>query len=441
MNVEVEPQPHCYCRLIVTLTVEEVEAGYAAATRKIAKNARLPGFRPGKAPRALLERHMGQSIEQEALDHVVRSTLYTAISQRNLRAVDRPVLESVSLKRGATGRYVASLELYPEVKNVAYEGLTPHDYKAEVAEADIETRLSSERDKQARTVPVEGRNQVQMGDWVLADFVGMQDGQPIDKGAQKGELIRVQAGDFIPGFVEGLVGQTVPGEANVTVTFPTNYNNAQLAGKPAEFHFTLHELKEQQLPELDDEFARDAGHDSLAAMRESIHKELEASAKTEVERKNEQALLDALIARNPFELSTGIVDRQTESMIQEREQRLAQMLGGRYSLGEDERVDLRTSLRPSAETSVRAGILIDEVAKAAQVTASADAVASYIADWRSRRETAGEARPDDGFDAYVQSEQGLDQIRFNVVRDGVLALLRKSAVPVPAPKAAETSPA
>jgi trigger factor len=427
MNVEVESQPNSYCRLIVNLTAEEVETGYAQATRKVAKQARVPGFRPGKVPAALLARQFGPNIEQEAFDQIVRSTLFAAISEKGLRAVDRPVLESVDLKRGASGRYVATVELYPTIAEVTYEGLSPVRHEPSVAAEAIDERLEKEREKGANTVPVEGRTEVQMNDYVLVDFAGTVAGQPLERGSQQNELVHVQAGQYIPGFVEGLVGHAVPGEATVQVQFPSDYGNAQLAGKPAQFHFTLRELKEQKKPALDDEFARDAGHDSLSAMRAAIEQELLTAAQADTERKNEQALLDALVAANPFELSSGIVDRQIESMIAERESRLKQLLGGRYHLGDDERIDLRTSLRANAEASVRAGLLVDEVAKAAQGSATDEAMQAFVERWRERRAASGEARPDDGFDAFVDSSEGRDQVRFNVVREQVMALMRAAA--------------
>lgn len=426
MNVEVERLPHCQCRLIVTLSVEEVDRAYAAATRRIGKQASVPGFRPGKVPAAMLERRYGPTIQQEASESIIRSTLFVAIEQHQLKTFEQPTVESMDFKRGATGRYVASVELFPEIQGLRYKDVpAPSFTEPQVDDKQVDARIERERTALAQTVPVEGRNTIEMGDYVLADYAGSQDGTPIERSSQEGALLHIQEGSFIPGFIEGLVGQTVPGQATVNLTFPEEYGQADLAGKPAQFQFTLHELKMQRLPALDDEFARDAGHESLAAMRQTFVDELQKTARAEADGKNDDAILEALVAHNPFEMASGIIDRRVEDLIGEREQQLQSMIGPSYKVSDDERIDLRTSLRPQAEHSVRASLLISEVAKAAEIEVTEADMDAFIDDWRTRREAQGEPTGE-GYDAYVHSEAGRNAIRFEVSRRKVMELLRQA---------------
>ena len=432
MNVEVEKQANCYCRLIVTLSVDEVDAAYAAATRKVAKSARLPGFRPGKAPRSLLERHMRPQIEQEALDAVLDDTLPKAIRNANVTPVERPVLESVSLKRGASGRYVAGLELYPEVGELAYEGLEAVRYEPSVPPADIDARLGKEQDNHAQTVPAQGRDVVEMGDYVQLDYEGTLGGEKIDGAVSQDTLVHVQPGQYVPGFVEALVGCQVPGEHTANVVFPTNYGNAKLAGQSVQFRFTLHELKVQERPALDDEFAKDCGHESLAAMQAEIEKELLEGAREAAEARTERALLEALIGKNSFEVSHAMLDRQVEGMISDRQERLQQMLGQRYTFSPDEIADLRTSLRPQAEYVVRAGVLTEGLLAQAKIVVDDAALDAYLDDMRAGRAPNVFGTPE-SLEQLANHAETRDQLRSLLGRREAVARLMQTAQWLPMP--------
>lgn len=431
MEVQLEKQGGCYCRMTVDVEVEKVDAAYDKAVRKVAKGARLPGFRAGKVPRALLEKQYGLQIEQEAMDAVVQDSLYDAMQQHKLVPVNTPSLESIELKRNKPCRYQISVEIRPEITVADWKGLAAPTAEVIPDEAAVNAELERMREQGAQTVPVEGRDVVEGEDWVLLDYEGSIDGKPFSGGKAEGVLVEVAGKEYIPGFAEGLRGHKVPGPCTVEVTFPDDFGAEHLRGKQASFAMNLRELKRRELPALDDDFAKDVGKSSLAELRQEIGERVQKQAKDAAEDTQRRKLLEALAEKNPIELPPSMVDRQVERTIQTMGQRMQMYTGRAHTFTEDELADLRSNARGEAEFQVRAGLLISALGEQENLVVDDAAVRVAIDEVAAG---AGAQAPQ--VHAYYQKEDHFEELRFAQLEKRVMQLLRDNAA-LHAPEPAE----
>lgn len=422
MQVQVEKEGSCFCRLTVQLDIPRVNAAYDQARRKVAKSARLPGFRPGKVPAALLERQYGAQIEQEAIEAAVQASLYEALQQEKLQPVTTPTLESIKLRRNEPCQYKVSVEVRPEVVVADWKKLPAPRAEASVKPEEVDAELNKLRDEAAQTVPVEGRTQVADGDHVLLDYAGSLDGTPFEGGTAKGVMVEVGGKDYIPGFAEGLLGKEVPGAYDVPVSFPEDYAAEHLRGKTVQFHMQLHELKQQKRPELDDDFAKDLGKDSLEQVRQELHDRLAERSRGRAEQTQRRALLEALIARNTFDVPPSMVDRQVERTIQTMARRMEMYTQRPHQFSDDELADLRSNNRQEAEFQVRAGLLVAALGEAEKLDVDDAAVRAAIDEV-----AAGSGGQAAQVHAYYKNEDHFEELRFERLEKRVMAALVEHA--------------
>lgn len=422
MQVQVEKEGSCFCRLTVQLDTPRVNAAYDQARRKVAKGARLPGFRPGKVPAALLERQYGMQIEQEAIEVAVQGSLYEAMQQHKLQPVTTPTLESIKLRRNEPCQYKVSVEIRPEVVVADWKKLSAPRAEGHAKAQEVDAELEKLRDEAAQTVPVEGRTQVADGDLVLLDYAGSIDGKAFQGGTGKGALVEVGGRDYIPGFAEGLIGKEVPGTYDVDVTFPEDYSAEHLRGQTVQFRMVLHELKQSQKPALDDDFAKDLGKGSLAEVRSELEGRLAARAKSQAEQTQRRALLQALIERNRFDVPPSMVDRQVERTIQSLARRMEMYTQRPHQFSDDELADLRSNNREEAEFQVRAGLLVAALGEAEKLDVDDEGVRAAIAEV-----AAGAGAQAAQVHAYYQNEDHFEELRFEQLEKRVMGALLEHA--------------
>lgn len=424
MDFKVEKQGPCLSKLSITVPSTEVDSAFDKAVRNITKKAEMPGFRPGKVPKHLIEKQYSQQVLQEAIDGIVRSTLFAAIESAKLAAVSMPTLDFKPPVRGQDFAYTADVEVQPEIELVKTEGLEVVALEAKVEPEEVDKAIEEMRTQGAQTVPVTGRDTVVMGDFVLLDYDGKIDGEPFAGGKAANALVEVIAGEYIPGFAEGLVGAQVPGTVDVPVTFPSDYGAKHLAAKQAVFTMTLHELKVRELPKLDDEFAKDMGHDTVDALTKSVFERLEKEATRDTNNQRRKTLLQALIAVNPFEVPPSMIDNQVERIIEDTTERMRRMTGRPMNLAPDELADIRTSSREDAEFQVRSGLLLMAVSKKAEVVIDDAQVAQEI----DRLAEESPAQADGIRQAYSENDRK-EELRFRLLEDKVIAGLLATSVP------------
>jgi trigger factor len=368
MDVQLEQTGAFGRKLSITIPVDAVEKAFDEVSREYAKQARIPGFRPGKIPRGVLEQHYGPQIKSEVRERLVGDTLVSALQDKSLAPVNAPHLHVGALDRGASFSYTAEFEVRPSVELKTYRGLKIDPIKVEVSDAEVDAQLEILRKQSAQLVPVLIRDTVEEGDAVLIDYEGTMGGIPFEGGKAENALIEVGGEGYLPQLSQGLLGARVPGERHIQVDFPADYQVKALAGKPATFRVSLKEIKKKELPSLDDEFARDVGEESLVALRVRVTKSLEVQKRRDAEGEQRKQLLEALVAANPFELPPSMVEQQAERMIENAQAHVTQMVGQHIQLSADEQRSLRDKSKPSAEMQVRSGLLLLEVAKAEKLT-------------------------------------------------------------------------
>ena len=284
--------------LEVEVGQDQVEAAIDRASRRLAQQIKIPGFRPGRAPRSVIEMRVGREVlYQEALDDLIPEVYSQALKENDLVPIDAPELDILDMEDGKPLRFKATIDVKPEVTLGEYKGLEVTKQVARVPNADVERVLETMRERFAELASVE-KDGIEQGDFAVIDFTGYIDGQPFPGGAAQGYTLEVGGGSFIPGFEEQLVGAKVDEVRQIVVIFPEDYRAEDLAGKEARFEVKVHEIKEKRYPALNDDFAKDVGDfQTLLELRADIRKRLEDAEEQEAERQLEQDLIAAVVER------------------------------------------------------------------------------------------------------------------------------------------------
>ena len=322
MEVKIEQLSAVKKRLSFELPVERVDSAIAKAYQKIGATAKVKGFRPGKVPLAVLEQYYGPQMEQQALNSLINDTYFKALTEHRIPAVSEPkVVESSPLAKGVVFSYKAEVEVKPELEPKDYSGIKLQKEKFVFDGKVIDDRLQEMRDGRAEIQPSK-RKSAAKGDHVVIDFEGFVEGTPFQGGKAEGHMLELGSGSFIPGFEDQLVGMKVGTARDVEVTFPEGYGNAELSGKPALFKVELKEIKEKVAPELDDEFARSFGLESLAELRDKLEEGFRSQEEQRIDGELRERLMTALIERNPVEVPEALVADQLDFMVGNIRQRL-----------------------------------------------------------------------------------------------------------------------
>jgi trigger factor len=360
MKVHVETLSPIERKLSIEVEPDQVAAELGRAYHALGERVRLPGFRPGKVPRRILEQRFRGEVEDDVARRLVERSYLSAISEHGVEAVGEPQVTGARLVLDAPFSFQATVEVRPEVAPKDYQGLplkrtTPH-----VEDAQVETRLEELRQRLGRLEPVEGRTTAELSDFAVVDYQGTVDGQPFEGGSGEGIAVEVAPGEVTAGNVEALVGLAVGETREVSAAFPQSHPRA---GKTAKFRFTLKGLKRQVTPPLDDELAREVGGGpTLDALRTRIRGDLLKSANSEAARFERDQLVHGLIERNPFPVPKAMVERGLEAMLEGALRSLARGGVDPRTLNLDFDA-LRAEMRPRAETEVRGALLLEAIAE------------------------------------------------------------------------------
>ncbi len=355
-----------------SITGQDIAAAEERAFRKLVKNVRLPGFRKGKVPRKIFEQNYGiDALTREAMDEVVPQEYAKALAEHDLHPVKAPELEILEEDAGRPTRVKATVEVRPPVELRGYKGVAVSRTATPVTDADVENSLRTLAKERATLVPVQ--RAAKLGDVATLDYAGTVDDAPFEGGSASGQVTELSEGRFIPGFVAGIVGMT-PGERkSIDVRFPDDYPAEALAGKPARFHVTLHDLKEYELPALDDEFAKTVSHhQTLDELRADVRTRLEAVEAARTRRSVANAAMTQVLATHDFPLPASMVESELDHLVEEA-------APARGEADANDAGEQRESLRAEAESRVKASLLIEAIAKAEGITATPVDVAAELA--------------------------------------------------------------
>jgi trigger factor len=372
-------------RGVLTVEVEaaEVSKGLDSAFQKVVKKVNVPGFRKGKMPRGLFEQRFGvESLYQDALDILLPEAYASAIVETGIEPVDRPEIDIEQMEKGQNLIFKATVIVKPEVKLGEYKGLEVEAFDATVSDEDVENEIKTLQERQAELV-VKEEGTADNGDTVVIDFEGFVDGEAFEGGKAENYSLELGSNSFIPGFEEQLVGTATGESKDVEVNFPEEYHAAELAGKPAVFKVTVHEIKTKQLPALDDEFAKDVDDEveSLDALKEKIKNRLVSDKEHQAEHHVRDAVVEAAAKNAEIEVPDAMVDTELDRMMNEFEQRL-QMQGMNLELyfqfsGQNEDV-LREQMKEEAANRVRVNLTLEAIAKAENIEATDEDVENEL---------------------------------------------------------------
>lgn len=357
------------------------DAAVTAAFKKNAAKMNVPGFRKGKAPRAIIEKMYGKGVfYEEAINSLLPDAYETAEKEAGVKPVSRPEFDIVSIdENGVTMK--ATLTVYPEVTLKKYKGLKAEKDVKPVTDEDVEAEINRVRERNAREIEVEDRP-AQLGDVANIDYEGTVDGVPFDGGKDEGHDLKLGSGQFIPGFEEQIVGKNVGEEFDVNVTFPTEYHAEALAGKAAVFHCKLNALKFDQLPDADDDFAKDVSEfDTIAEYRADVRAKMEDANAHHAEHEIEETLIEELIKGLEADIPQVMIDTEVENQVRDFDNRLRQqgMELSMYLKYSGTTLDsMREQFRPMAEKQVKARLALEAVVKAEGITATEEEINEEI---------------------------------------------------------------
>ena len=424
MQVQVEQQDAFIKKLSVTLESVRVSGAIDAAFKRVAQKARIPGFRKGKAPRHVLQMHYGSQIDFEVINQLVDQSLPLALAQEQIHAITTHSINPGTLKKNEDFSYTAEVEVQPDIALTKHEGLEIEAVDFSVTDESVTEELDRMANAQAEYAPVEGRDVIENGDMVVMDYEGFLGDEAFEGGKAEDAAVEVGGGTFLPQFSEGIEGAKVPGEHSFNMTFPEDYQAEHLAGQEVTFKTNLKELKARQIPNVDDEFAKDLGHDDLNGLREKVRADLGKNADRQRKEKEKDLVLDALIEANPFDLAPAMVEDQLNRMMRNAEAQMQQMFGG-MKLGQEELQGLRENARPNAERQVRGGLLLVEVSKSASIEVNDEDIDAEIQDILSQ---AGQSAA--MLEARFKEPQERNNIRFKCIEDKTIQWIVDHAVRV-----------
>ena len=367
--------------LVVTVDAETFSDACKKAYMKQRKSIQLPGFRKGKAPQAMVERQFGEGVFfEDALELVYPEAVMSAIEEAKLKTVGQPFeLEVPVMSKSEGVEMKMKVYVYPEVELASYKGLEAVKKSGEATDEDVENELKNMQDRNSRLVSVEDRAS-QMGDTCSIDFEGFVDGVAFEGGKGENYPLELGSGSFIPGFEEQVAGKNIGEEFDVNVTFPEQYAE-ELAGKDAVFKVTIHEIKEKELPELDDEFAKDADFDTLDELKEDIKKSISERKAEESKRDYEDQLLEQLVDSMTADIPEVMFTEKTDELVRDYANRL-QMQGIDLKtylsyLGQNME-SFRANFKVAAEKQVKTALALEKVAELENIKASEEDIEEEI---------------------------------------------------------------
>ena len=374
MSVQVEKLEKNMAKLTIEVPADEVEKALQSAFLKNKNRINVPGFRKGKVPRQMIEKMYGPEIfYEDAANELIPDAYEKAVEECGEDIVSSPAIDVTQIKKGEPFIFTAEVALKPPVKLGKYKGVKVEKADTEVTEEEVDAKINQERENNARNIEVTDRA-VKDGDMTVLDFEGFVDGTAFEGGKGENYPLTIGSGAFIPGFEEQLVGAEIGKEVEVNVTFPEDYQAEELKGKAAVFKCTIKEIKEKELPMLDDEFASEVSEfDTLEEYKADVKAKLTEEKVKEAKDAKEAAVIEAIVNDSEMEIPEAMLATQQRQMVDEFAQRIQmqglsldqyfQFTGSTY----DKMIE---QVKPQAEKRIKSRLVLEEIVKAEKIEAS-----------------------------------------------------------------------
>lgn len=374
MSLQVEKLEKNMAKLTIEVDVDTFEKAVEKAYQKEKNKISIPGFRKGKVPRQMVEKMYGKEIFfEEAANIVIPDAYDKALGECEEDIVSSPKIEVTQIAAGKPFVFTAEVALKPEVKLGKYKGVKVDKIDTAVTDEEIDAEINRERENSARNITVEDRP-VKDGDMTTLDFEGFVDGEAFEGGKGENYPLTIGSGAFIPGFEEQLIGAKIGEKTEVKVTFPEDYQAEHLQGKEAVFQCTVKEIREKELPELNDEFASDVSEfETLAEYREDVKKNLEEKKISDAKKEKEDAAVKAAVEDSEMEIPEAMLETQQKQMVDEFAQRITMQglsMEQYFQFSGTSYQQLVDQVKPQAEERIRARLVLEAVAKAEKLEVS-----------------------------------------------------------------------
>ncbi len=371
MSLQVEKLEKNMAKLTIEVGADELDKAIESAYQKQKGKISIPGFRKGKVPRQVVEKMYGKEVFYEDAANILIPDAYEkALDECEEDIVSSPKIDVTQIEAGKPFIFTAEVALKPEVKLGKYKGVKVEKADVVVTDEEVDEVIEKERENNARNITVEDRA-VKDGDMTVIDFEGFVDGEAFDGGKGENYPLTIGSGAFIPGFEEQLVGSEIGKEVEVNVTFPENYHAENLKGKAAVFKCTVKEIKEKELPELDDEFASEVSEfETLTEYKEDVKKNLEEKKMKEAKENKEREAVEAVVDLSEMDIPEAMVETQQRQMVDEFAQRITmqglsmeqyfQFTGTSYQ-------QMLENVKPQAEKRIQSRLVLEAIAEAEKI--------------------------------------------------------------------------
>ena len=397
-------------KMEITIEAEKFENAIKKVYFKNAKYFNIPGFRKGKAPQNIVEKYYGKEIfYEDAFNEIAGEEYEKAIEESKVEVVGKPQIDIVTMEKGQDLVFTAVVATKPEVELGKYKGIEIEKIEYNVEESDIENNLKQMQEKNARVISVE--TPVENGNIAVIDFEGFVDGKAFEGGKGENYSLEIGSGSFIPGFEDQVIGMKIDEEKDINVKFPDEYFSKDLAGKDATFKVKVHEIKKKELPELDDEFAKDVSEfDTLKELKDSIKERLVKENEQKAKYEKEDAVMKVVTEGMKVDIPTGMVEVEVDNMVKDMEQRMSYQglkLEQYLKMLNKTEAEFRKDYEPQAIEAIKSRLALEAIIKSEKIEATEKDVKEKLEEMaKNYGKTAEELEKNDNIKEYIK--QGIE---------------------------------
>lgn len=426
MNVKIEKIETNVVKLEIVVDAKKFSEALKKSYNKNVKRYNIPGFRKGKAPMNIIKKYYGiEVLYEDAINFCCEDTYPKALDENNIKPVDYPEIDVVEIGEGKDFVYTAKVVVMPEVELSEYKGLEVKKVEYAASEEEVERQLKAMQQKNAR-VETKTEGKVEDGNIAVIDFKGYVDGIAFEGGEGQDYPLEIGSGTFIGDFEQQLIGAEVGEKKDVNVAFPENYGKEELNGKPALFEVTIKEIKVKELPELDDEFAKEVSEfDTLEELKTDIKSKIQESNDLRAKREYEEAVIEAVCNNVKVEIPEVMISKEIDNMIRDLEMRLKYQgldLETYYAYTNNTEQKMRDFMKESAEKKVKTDLVIEEISKVEKIEASEEEIKERALEIAKQY---GDKDLDKTADLIIKAQGHL--IKTDVVNEKTLKLLVESS--------------
>ena len=409
MNCKVEKTKNANeIKMEITIEAEKFENAIKKVYFKNAKYFNIPGFRKGKAPQNIVEKYYGKEIfYEDAFNEIAGEEYANAVEENKLEVVSKPQIDIVTMEKGQDLVFTATVATKPEVELGKYKGIEIEKIEYNVEDSDIENNLKQMQEKNSRVISVE--TPVEKGNIAVIDFEGFVDGKAFEGGKGENYSLEIGSGSFIPGFEDQVIGMKIDEEKDINVKFPDEYFSKDLAGKDATFKVKVHEIKKKELPELDNEFAKDVSEfDTLKELKDSIKERLEKDNEQKAKYEKEDAIMKVITEGMKVDIPAGMIEAEVDNMVKDMEQRMSYQglkLEQYLKMLNKTEAEFKKDYEPQAIQAIKSRLALEAIIKAEKIEVTEKEIKEKLEEMaKNYGKTAEELEKNESIKDYIKQE-------------------------------------